>query len=480
MKNINRAYDAVIIGSGAAGSVMAYELSKAGLSVIVLEKGKYENPQTFTHDELDMYSRVYKNGGLQTTSDNDLSIVQGQTVGGSTVINNAIWIRPNVAKVLTKWEENEAFINEERLEECYEYVENKLGIQPLDKKVANKGSEDFLKACSRLGHDANYLQNNRKECLGCGWCNYGCRYNRKASMLVTFIPWAEKHGAIICDQVSDIKINNKYKKIESVTFIRKNNSYTVTCKKVIVSAGAIGSSEVLLKNKINPNGQVGKGLHFLGGFLTSGILDKQVNGYDGIGLTCIANISDEYLIETFFSPPGILSPSLGGWFADHNIFMKDYAKMFQIGVMVGSEPTGRIKLSRTGVKINFCFSKSDIAKMKLGFRKIVEILFEMGATKVIPSSFKEIVFDSMDDLDNLDKWIKRPDDLLLGSAHPQGGNRMSDNPMRGVVDSSFKVHGYDNLYVVDASIFPYNIWANCQATVMAISKYASKSILAES
>jgi choline dehydrogenase-like flavoprotein len=50
---------------------------------------------------------------------------------------------------------------------------------------------------------------------------------------------------------------------------------------------------------------------------------------------------------------------------------------------------------------------------------------------------------------------------------------MSENPDRGVVGLDFAVHGIPNLYVVDSSVFPTNIWANCQATIMAMSHYAS-------
>ena len=64
-------YDVIIIGSGAAGSVMAYETIRRhpNLSIAVLERGRRENPQAFEHDVLEMMARLYKQGGLQTTKD---------------------------------------------------------------------------------------------------------------------------------------------------------------------------------------------------------------------------------------------------------------------------------------------------------------------------------------------------------------------------------------------------------------------------
>ena len=70
-------------------------------------------------------------------------------------------------------------------------------------------------------------------------------------------------------------------------------------------------------------------------------------------------------------------------------------------------------------------------------------------------------------------------DVFTGTGHPQGGNLMSafDYQPR-VVDENFRVVGYDNLYVADASVFPTSITANPQWTVMALSAMASRKVLA--
>ena len=71
----------------------------------------------------------------------------------------------------------------------------------------------------------------------------------------------------------------------------------------------------------------------------------------------------------------------------------------------------------------------------------------------------------------LDENIKRQADLYLNSAHPQGGNPMSDDENIGVVDSQFRVHGSDNLFVCDATVFPSTIGINPQLTIMAMADY---------
>ena len=67
---------------------------------------------------------------------------------------------------------------------------------------------------------------------------------------------------------------------------------------------------------------------------------------------------------------------------------------------------------------------------------------------------------------------RRPRDLLLTSAHPQGGNAIGD-----VVDEDFRVRGFANLYLCDASVFPTSVHVNPQLTVMGMAQYAADRIV---
>jgi choline dehydrogenase-like flavoprotein len=53
---------------------------------------------------------------------------------------------------------------------------------------------------------------------------------------------------------------------------------------------------------------------------------------------------------------------------------------------------------------------------------------------------------------------------------------MSSNPKKGVVDSTFRVYGTENVYVCDASVFPSSITVNPQLTVLALAAYAADEI----
>lgn len=477
MFELLKKYDAVVIGSGASGAVMAYELANKGLKVLILEKGKWNTHKDFKHDELSMYSQLYKMSGLQTTKDNDATIAQGMTVGGSTVINNAIWIRAKLDKVLPKWDALGAHIPKSELEKNYEWLEDKLSVSDIPENMACEGTKHFLEGCKKLNIPAHLLRHNRKECLGCGWCNFACQYNRKTSMLVTFIPWAIDKGAHLLAEVSELSITYKNNIVNGVSFMHNGKPHLIESDKVVVCAGAIGSSEVLLKSRINPTGNVGKKFHVLGGFLVNALLPVKTNSFDKIGLAAIAHASDEYLIETFHSPPGVFSLTLNQWFEEHRSLMLQYPNLIQAGVMTDTKANGRISLDgKHRPVIDFKFSKEELEKLKRGLVTLSKIFFAAGATKVYPASFKPMVLNNDGETSKIDTMIKNNDDVILGSAHPQGGNIMCDDATQGVVNSRFEVHGMKNLFIADTSVWPSNIFTNCQATTMAMSKYAASLI----
>src|SRR5260370_18722492 len=79
--------DAVVIGSGAGGGVVAAELAAAGKDVIVLEEGGYYNEADFNQLELDMMRKLYYQGGFAATADGSIALIAGGCLGGGTVVN---------------------------------------------------------------------------------------------------------------------------------------------------------------------------------------------------------------------------------------------------------------------------------------------------------------------------------------------------------------------------------------------------------
>jgi hypothetical protein len=85
--------DICIIGSGAAGAVIAQKLASEGKSVVLLEKGGYYDSEDMNQREVDMMPLLWKNGGANFTDNLRIVIAQGQCLGGSTVINDAVCLK---------------------------------------------------------------------------------------------------------------------------------------------------------------------------------------------------------------------------------------------------------------------------------------------------------------------------------------------------------------------------------------------------
>src|SRR5258705_238278 len=96
--------DVCVIGSGAAGAILAYHLAKAGRNVLVVERGRYVEPRAFSEDEVDMIGKLYADGVFQQTRDFRFTVLQGSCVGGSTVVNNAVCFEPP-EPVLARWKD---------------------------------------------------------------------------------------------------------------------------------------------------------------------------------------------------------------------------------------------------------------------------------------------------------------------------------------------------------------------------------------
>ncbi|HEV8487406.1 MAG TPA: GMC family oxidoreductase N-terminal domain-containing protein, partial [Blastocatellia bacterium] len=177
--------DYCVIGSGAAGGVLAYRLGVAtgkDSSICVLERGAYNSPlQDFSDDEFRMLRMLYTEGGLQMSRTFDFTVLQGESVGGSTVVNNAICLQmPEVSR--NEWA---TFgIDTSGLNSHYDRIKSEINIEELKPEAVNQRVESLFSqgvaghnaSCNGMGRlsEARRLAGNFSNCLGCGLCNIGC------------------------------------------------------------------------------------------------------------------------------------------------------------------------------------------------------------------------------------------------------------------------------------------------------------------
>jgi hypothetical protein len=241
-----------------------------------------------------------------------------------------------------------------------------------------------------------------------------------------------------------------------------------------VAACAIGSSWLLQRSGIGGDA-VGRGLHFnINSPLTADFPDV-VDSFAGIQMSHAYRAAQGvpgFLVETWFNPPATQALAMPGWFDRHFENMCRYRHMACAGVLVGTTTPGRVKPSRTGPEIEYTPSAADQGRVVEGLQVAGRIWLQAGAERVMPATFAWQEYRSAAALEQLPSFIKETGDLLLTSAHPQGGNAIGD-----VVDEDFRVHGFKNLYLCDASVFPSCVHVNPQLTVMGMAQYAAGRIL---
>jgi len=498
--------DYLVIGSGAGGGVAAYRLACAvgdPSKVLVVERGKRYSPlQDFNDDEMEMIRKLYKEGGLQMSKRFDFVVLQGECVGGTTVINNSICFEmPEGMKSV--WEEKYnidlSLLNDEN-----QKIAKELEIGSIDNDGINTRVKETFEAAvkgynEKYGSDQTFnseiLKANQRNIMGSGLCNLGNKRMRKRSVLETYIPWSEARGVRVVSDTSAVRfIKEGRRAVEVILRTNIGTMKRVRIKKaVVVAAGTIASSHFLMRSLAKSDAvkrNVGKGLSCNFAFPFVFEFERELHAYDGVQITLGAlDKNNRAVFETYFNPPGSFAISLPFYFTRHHNIMNAYRNLVNLGILVGSEPNGEISERAdpmNGRAFSWELGQRDIAHIKYAFETIIRMGFAGGAKRaIIPTDPGIEIQLNENEVERFCKAINEyrlhKSDMHMMTAHPQGGNRMAGDTSKykadRVVDGAFKVDGLDNVYIADASVFPEGITINPQWTIMSMSSLAAQKVL---
>jgi choline dehydrogenase-like flavoprotein len=481
--------DVAIVGSGAAGAVLAYRLAEQGREVVVLEGGRYVDPRDFSEDERVQFSRLFADGGMQRSTDARFQVLQGKCVGGSTVVNNAVCY--DIPKqTLARWNDTDgldAGIDEKQFWKSFSRMRKFLPVydQAKDNDHLQKGGTKMAEGIESLHLDGanGVVDANIKDCLGTGYCNIGCAFGKKLSALDNILPRAQRDfpGAVrIFSECLAEKIVMRDERAKEVQCrLSDGRMLRVLANTIVVSGGAIASSLLLQRSHLGGE-RAGTGLSFNVGAPLTADFKEELHSYDGLQITHGYRPpgEDQLILESWFNPVGTQALMMPGWFRDHYENMRRYTHMSCIGVVVGSQSNGRVRngFRGKGLKLDYEPTDSDLRLMIKGNKLAGRIHFASGALRVMPMTFRSISYTSAEQMEELDEIVRDNTDIGLHTSHPQGGNAISRDSLKGVIDERFLVRGTENVYVADASVFPSSVTVNPQLTVMAIADYAATYI----
>jgi len=478
--------EVVVIGSGAGGAVSAKELAEAGIDVVLLEEGGYFRYSDFNQREEDMYRRLYRDQGAQSTQDLSINILQGRTVGGSTVINNCICFR-TPERVLARWRAEFGLdeLSLDSLRPYFERVEATLGVVPILPVEVNENNQILLQGCERLGYRAGRFHHNRKDCVGCGYCMLGCSYERHQSVDMNYVPQALDGGCRLYTRCRAEEILTEAGRLAGVAGSlldeesgRPRARFEVRAPVVVLAAGAIHTPALLLASGLaNRSRQVGRGLALHPLAASFARFERVVDGFVGIPQSTycdeferLEDGSDGFVIEGIFAMPALFASVCPSFGEEHRAVMEDYRHFAGMYAMIKDEGRGTVSLGEAGKPlIDYELGEREKHLVRRGLAEVARIFFAAGAQFVTHLLSQTLVLRSVDEIPLLDELPLRPNEMALFSAHPQGSCRMHADAARGPLDGHGEAHEVPNLFVADASVFPTSVGINPQITIMTLA-----------
>jgi len=535
--------NAVVVGAGAAGGIVAKELATAGLTVVLFERGRWQSFDDHDHDELiSQRSTPLGNAFGPPDEGNPRRLKTGDTwrtllpsepgysnnaacVGGGTLSYGAmawrfseqdfrlrsIYGRPE-GSTLDDWP-----ITYDDLEPHYEKAEYEIGVAgdatnpfaaprrkpfPMPPFAYNEEGRRLEAAARRLGWHPfpipmarnSVPYDGRGACIHCRYCvGFACEVQAKGGTQNTVIPIAMATGNCTVraqTMVKEVLTDAKGRATGVTYFDEHDRLQTQTADIVIVSAAATESARLLLNSKstLFPNG-LGNRYDWVGRNLQGhaysgawGLFDEEV--YDDVGAGATIAIGDFSHGNDGYRGGGILA----------NEFIR-LPYLFSKQRPEGAPRWGRghkdfqrqfFRRSMTAI--------GPVQEMPV-FDARVELdpdLKDRWGIPVLRLSGRRHPADIetgkflaskavawLKECGATETWLRIPGPNAGGGQHQAGTCRMGTDPKTSVVDKYCRVHDVDNLFVVDGSVHVTNGGYNPALTIMAIAYWASAYIRTE-
>jgi cholesterol oxidase len=553
-------FDTVIVGSGFGGSVMAYRLAEAGRSVCVLERGRAYPPGAFTRSPYRARESFWDpkrglTGMYHYWSFKGIDVLVSAGLGGGSLIYANVLLRKDERWFVTEDLEDGGYehwpVTRADLDPHYDRVEAMVGVQqyPFDHApYANTPkTKAFKLAAERTGLDwflpplavtfanegeapvpgqkiqekiRNLHDRDRVTCQLCGECDVGCNFGAKNTLDYNYLTHAAHHGAelrTLCD-VRTLEPRPGggyaigYADLSDPDGPAARNGRpaplrTITCDRLVLSAGTLGTTNLLLRNRSAfPRISRKLGTRFCGNGdlltlalncadLMDGVRVPRIvdPGYGPV-ITSTMRIPDAldggegrgfylqdagypqhlaWILHTLAAPKTLWNWRSHGWYlvknwlkgspdtdvTGHIADLLESAELSAGGLpllgMGRDIPDGRVFLRKGRLDLDWKTDKSSayFDRLRTTSRSVAHSL---GGTYA----------------DNPIWFLRR-----VITVHPLGGCPMGRSASEGVVDASCNVFGYPGLYVADGSVMPGPVGPNPSLTIAALADRFADRIL---
>jgi len=529
--------DFVVVGSGAAGGVMARELSQRGLTVVVLEQGPRLSLASFTHDELkEWYLGGITNDAVenpQTFRDDEgkqaevqtlkPALWYGRAVGGASLHYTAnYWrfheidfIERSVLGAIAGTGFADWPITYADLEPYYTKVEWEVGVSglagaspfdpprtkpyPMAPLPVKSSGVLFERGARKLGlHPVpapmainSQPYRGRMACVHCGFCHgFACEVGAKASTLTTVIPEAEATGR--CEvrpesYVVRIQTNNEKRATGVAYFDRDRRERFQRARAVVVCANGAETPRLLLMSAnprsphglANSSGLVGKYLMFNYSGRASGVFEHELNEYKSVQVTRI-------LHDFYDSDPK--RGHYGGGGLDARIGPQPATWAIRTaadGPSWGSAFKARLREFTRTMQVASHSTSLALESNNVTLDPVVKDAWGLPAIRVTykdhPDDLETVRFLQDRGADILDaagalRVTQTPVAAQRSSVHLLGTCRMGNDPATSVIDRYHRSHEVPNLFLCDGSSLVTSGRGQPTMTIQALAFRAGEHI----
>jgi choline dehydrogenase-like flavoprotein len=531
--------DFVIVGSGAAGGVLAKELAANGFDVVVLEQGPWRQPADFHHDELGVwllggltgsprdFPQTFRQSPEETATAQPTPgpLLYARGVGGSSVHFTANYWRfhPVDFRERARWGTiagtrfDDWPITYEELEPYYTKVDWEVGVSgapgPFDPPRSRpypvpplpvKSSGVLLsRGARKLGlHPQpapmailSEVHDGRLPCHHCGFCmGYGCEFGAKSSTLVSMIPKALATGR--CELRPDATVHRvltdaRGRATGVLYWDEKGREQKQAARAVVLAANGAETARLLLMSTsrtfpdglANSSGMVGRCLMWNGNVSAWGTFPEPLNEYKSVEVTRI--------VHDFYDADPKRGFYGGGGFDGR----------FSFGPILYAALTLPPDLPRWGAGFKQYLHDSYTRTMEVACHS-TSLPVETNAISLDPSlkdkwgrpALRVTYRDHDDDLKMMKFLQDRALEVLQAAgatrawaypvvpqnlgAHLLGTCRMGTDPAASVVNADHRAHDVPNLFICDGSSFVTSGRGQPTMTIQALAFRAADRITA--
>lgn len=490
-----------IIGSGCGGATLAKKLTDAGIDVVVLEQGGYYPSSRMDQNELNMAGKLYAEHGLDSNDSGGNMLLYANNIGGASVHYWADSYRTPTEK-LALWQHRYHIEHhsEAELAPVFAEIEANLNIHPATDEYFNPLNQKFRAASQQLGWHGHRVPQARKQCAKSGHCMQGCLYDAKQSQMITHLPQAIDQGARVFADARALHLNREHARIKSLTVgvmdrargQPSGHTFQVNAQVFVVAAGGFNSACFLLRQGLGETlPALGKYFSMNPSCMVHALFDDEIIQWRNIpaawGIDEFRLRREHqglyreggYLLMPNQLHPGTLAATLP---LKGEALAQWMGQLPRTGGLICwmddiEAELGEIRLRGNGTReVHYPYGPITRAVLRDALDKQIELLLTMGARELLVAGHQGITLRSRQDRRKLDALIIEAGGLLMASPHPGGGCRMGKNAQDSVVNSRHQVHGFDNLFVSDSSVFPTSTSLDPSLSIMAFSHVAARHI----